>query len=72
MAAAEKANPKIVNPELNQAEAAKYWSQLYHNAAILAHSLEDITIPAKVEPMRIRTFGTPVHRPPIRLPMAQA
>ena len=34
--------------------------------------MHDISQPAAVAPMQIRTFGTPVHRPPIRLPLDQA
>ena len=72
LAAAEKANPDIVNRQLPLADAGLYWQQFYRYACLLAHSLDDIREPAKVEKMRIRTFGTPVHRPPTRLPPAQA
>ena len=68
LAAAARSHPDIVCPELGALDAAKYWHQFYLHAPILAHTLSDISEPARVEPMRIRTFGTPVHRPPIRLP----
>ena len=43
MAAAKHANPKIVNPDLLQDVAQKYWRVLYEFAPMLAHSLAAIT-----------------------------
>ena len=43
VAAAKHANPKIVNPDLPQDVAQKYWKVLYEFAPVLAHSLADIT-----------------------------
>ena len=43
---------------------------LYRHASALAISLACLQTPAKVPAMAIRTFGQPVHRPPIRLPPA--
>ena len=68
VAAAERTNPELVSTKLPPAARARYFAVLYRYAHLLAMTLEDLSSPAQVEPMVVRTFGQPVTRPPIRLP----
>lgn len=61
-----KANPKIVNPELKPADQALYYQVLHDYVDVFALKMGDIATPANVPPFKIRTFGPPTYKPPIR------
>ena len=56
----------MVHPSVPAAYRAQYYQLLYKWAPIIAVSLEDLSTPANVPPMTIRTFGQPVAKPPMR------
>ena len=60
-------NPKVINPNKPPAIRKKYTQLLYDHAPILAVSLNDLREPAKLEPMKLRVFGEPTKKNPIRL-----
>ena len=67
MSIALSQNPKVINPQ-KPAEVRKLYKQLlFDHAPILAVSLNDLREPAKLEPMKIRVFGEPTKKNPIRL-----
>ena len=53
LAAALAANPKIINPALPSSQQSAYWAVLYKHAHLLAFTLLDLSLPARVEPMQI-------------------
>jgi hypothetical protein len=61
-----KANPAIVNTSLTLADRAPYFQVLHDNIEVFALGLEDISTPANIPPFKIRTFGPPRYKPPIR------
>ena len=60
-------NPKTVNPQLDATTRAAYLQVVFNHQDVIASSLADLVEPARVEPCVIRTIGSPVYLPPIRL-----
>ena len=60
-------NPKTVNPQLDATTRAAYLQVIFNHQDVIASSLADLVEPARVEPCVIRTIGSPVYLPPIRL-----
>ena len=60
-------NPKTVNPKLDAATHAAYLQVIYNHQDVIASSLADLVEPARAEPCVIRTIGSPINLPPIRL-----
>ena len=60
-------NPKTVNPKLDTITRATYLQVIYNHQDVIASSLADLVEPARVEPCVIRTIGSPINLPPIRL-----
>ena len=67
VAAALKKNPNTVHSSVPAGERAAYFQLLYEWSHLLAVCLADLQEPAKVPAFHIRTFGTPIARPPLRL-----
>jgi hypothetical protein len=72
MAAAEAANPDIVNKTLPVEIQQRYFRLLFRYTHLLATDLSDIAEPARVPHFEVRTFGEPAFTAPIRLSPAHA
>ena len=62
-----KANPEIVNPQLAAVDKAPYYQVIHDHVGAFALDMGDLATPAHTSPFEIHTFGSPCHKPPIRL-----